>query len=156
MPFCWLWFPFLEIWLVLLVRIKFTELLTLTSLMVLLLSYQILITVNIFKFELIIFLSDCPILCLICFLQLFHYLLLLLHFFFLFELIFIHILLFHLSFFTAANDIKWRSDNLLAWLLLFDEIDPTVVSSRVDNAFPLSFIKYQIVACCDVIVPVCI
>jgi hypothetical protein len=136
--------------------VQFTELLTLTSLVILLLSYHILIIVYIFKLKQIILPAHGSILCLICLLKLLHYLLLLLYLIFLFDLIFIHILFLHFPFIPTAYNIKWRCDNLLGWLLLFDEIDSAVISPWVNYSLPLSFIENQIVACCDVIVPICI
>ena len=64
---CWLWFPLLEIRLLLLIWAILAELLPLTSLMtILLLNYQILIVVYILNFKLVILLPFCFIVSLIC------------------------------------------------------------------------------------------
>ena len=64
---CWLWFPLLEIRLLLLIWTILAELLPLTSLMtILLLNYQILIVVYIFNLKLVILLPFCFIVSLIC------------------------------------------------------------------------------------------
>jgi len=64
---CWLWFPLLEIRLLLLIWTILAELLPLTSLMtILLLNYQILIVVYIFNLKLVILLPFCLIVSLIC------------------------------------------------------------------------------------------